>query len=261
MMMLVGAVALAAGVAFAAEKEDPIWALEPRTPWLTPVREVMNLGGPGSEWRATYTKAIQGEYLRMADKNKVYHWTFEPVDEAQAKWTPVRLPQTSYSSPANRYTQLNVGYFERKVTLTEEQAARNVRICFESIGIHYKVWVNGRLAVDEPQSSTFLERHDISAFVKPGENTLRIMIGDKRGEDNSWVDWPLNECKLGIMRPFYLEFRDKVAIEKVAVRTQVTPEKVMTVRVCVTNMLSVAYKGALTAKVKVNSGVSILLLS
>ena len=228
--------------------EDPVWAMAPRTPWLTPTREVMNLGGPGSEWKATYTHAVQGEFIKMAGNAKVHRWSDEPVDEAKAKWVPVDLPQTKFKSKDWRCA---VGYYERTVTLTAEQAARNVRISFEQIGVHYKVWVNGQLAVDVPQSSSFLEQHDISAFVKPGENMLRIMVGDKKGRDDSWIDWPLNGCKHGIVRPFYLEFRDKVAIENVAVRTQVTPEKVMAVSVCVTNMLSVAYKGALTAKVKV----------
>ena len=213
--------------------EDPIWTMKPRTPWLTPAREVMNLGGPGSEWKATFTHSVQGEFIKMAGDAKIHRWSDEPVDEAKAKWVPVKLPQKKFQST---HWKLGVGYYERTVTLTKEQAARNVRISFEQIGLHYRVWVNGQLAVDVPLGSSFLEQHDISAFVKAGENTIRISCGDKMGDDNSWIDWPLNGCRHGIVRPFYLEFRDKVAIEKVMVRTQVTPEKVMAVSVCVTNM-------------------------
>lgn len=148
-MILSGAVALAVGAAFAAEKEDPIWTMEPRTPWLTPAREVMNLGGPGSEWKATYTHSVQGEFVKMAGDAKIHRWSDEPVDEAKAKWVPVNLPQTKFASTHHK---LGVGYYERKVTLTKEQAARNVRISFEQIGVHYRVWVNGQLAVDVPRA-------------------------------------------------------------------------------------------------------------
>ncbi len=227
--------------------EDSVWTMEPRTPWLTPAREVMNLGGPGSEWKATYTHAVQGDFIKMAGDAKVYRWSDEPVDETKAKWVPINLPQTKFTTTDGR---CGIGYYERTVTLTKEQTARNVRITFEHIGVHYKVWVNGWLAVEMPQSSSFLEQHDISAFVKPGENTLRIMVGNKTGDDNSWIDWPLNGCKQGIIRPFYLEFRDKVAIEKVAVQTQVTPEKVMTALVTVTNMTNASVAREVKVKVE-----------
>ena len=213
--LMAGAVSLAVGAAVAAEKEDPVWTMEPRTPWLTPAREVMNLGGPGSDWKATYTRAIQGEFIKMAGSAKVHRWSDEPVDEAKAKWIPVNLPQTKFQAT---HWKLGVGYYERTVTLTKEQAARNVRISFETIGVHYRVWVNGQLAVGVPQSSSFLEQHDISAFVRPGENTLRISVGDKMGEDHSWIDWPLNHCPHGIVRPFYLEFREKVVTRLVDFR-------------------------------------------
>ncbi|MGI6495452.1 MAG: sugar-binding domain-containing protein [Kiritimatiellia bacterium] len=224
-----------AGSAFAEPKNADdleVWKLAPRTPWVTEAREIINLGGPGSDWKGTFTAAVQGDFIKMAGSAKVYLWTNTPVDEATAKWAPVDLPISRFVASDWR---LPIGYYERTLTLTEAQAARNVRIAFESIGVHYKVWVNGQLAADVPLTSTFLEQHDISALVKPGENTLRIMVGKTKGQDDSWIDWPLNGAKHGIVRPFYLELRDPVAIESVAVRTALEPEKRMTVVVTVTN--------------------------
>ena len=94
-LFMAGAVALAVGVAVAAEEEDPVWTMELRTPWLTPAREIMNLGGEGAGWKATYTEQLKGEYLRKAGWADVFHWTDGPVDEKNAKWVDVLLPRPS----------------------------------------------------------------------------------------------------------------------------------------------------------------------
>ena len=246
-LFMAGAVALAVGVAVAAEEEDPVWTMELRTPWLTPAREIMNLGGEGAGWKATYTEQLKGEYLRKAGWADVFHWTDGPVDEKNAKWVDVLLPRPRFRSDHHSHC---VGHFRRTFVLSDAQVSRDVRINFESIGQHFKVWVNGRLAADEPQSSGYLETFDISSFVHSGTNTLRIMTAPGYGEDHSWLDWPLLDCRDDIARPMYLEFRDKIAIEKAAVRTQVEPEKVMTVLVTVTNMTNASVAREVKVKVE-----------
>ncbi|MGI5869603.1 MAG: sugar-binding domain-containing protein [Kiritimatiellia bacterium] len=206
--------------------------LPPRTPWVTEAREVVNLGGTNAGWQCTFTKQWTNEFIKMAGAAKVHRHIDDPVDEENAVWKPCDVPYPGFKST---HHLLNVGYYERTFTLTEAQAARNVLLSFEYIGIHYKVWINGEPAVYEPLGAGFLEQHDVSAFVRPGENTIRVMVAPKYGDAHSWIDYPLNGVRQGILRPVYLEFRNPVAIERVAMRPQVTSEKVLNAFVVLTN--------------------------
>ena len=42
-------------------------------------------------------------------------------------------------------------------------------------------WINIQPLTSEEEARVYIEQHDIGAFVKPGENTIRIMVGDQMG--------------------------------------------------------------------------------
>lgn len=238
----------------ATSNDETLWSLRPRTPWVGECREIIPLTGPkGPDWKATFAKRQQGEYLRMAATTKVYRMTDGAIDESNAKWYPVRLPQVRYTplgepgTPHWVLNKFNAAYYETSFSLSPQQVQKNVLLNFEYIGVHYRIWVNGNLAIYNPQSSGQFESHDISAFVKEGENRLRIMVAAGWGEDDSWVDWVTDDNPIGILRPLYLELRNKVAIERVVVRTALTPKKEMTVLVSVTNMSARAFSGKIMA--------------
>ncbi len=241
-------------VAATADDDDALWNLYPRTPWVGECREIIPLTGPnGPDWKATFTKQTQGEFTRMASTAKCYRWIDGAVDEATSKWYPIRLPQAKYTpvgepgTPRWRMNDLVVGYYETTFSLSENQAERCISLNFEYIGVHYRVWLNGKLAVYNPQSSGHLESHDITPFVQKGANTLRIQVAPKCGEDDSWVEWVWNHAPPGILRPVYLEVRNPVAIERVVVRTTLEPRKEMTVLFSVTNASSRAFSGRVVA--------------
>ena len=240
---------------FATEGSDEaLLNLPPRTPWVGECREIIPLTGPkGPDWKATFTKQTKAGFTRMASTAKCYRWIDGAVDEATAKWYPIRLPQSKYTpigepgTPRWRMNDLVVGSYETTFNLSESQAERFVSLNFEYIGVHYRVWVNGRLAVYNPQSSGHLESHDITPFVRKGANTLRVQVAPKCGEDDCWVDWVWNHAPPGILRPVYLEIRNPVAIERVVVRTALEPRKEMTVFFTVTNAGSRAFSGRVMA--------------
>ncbi len=215
----------------------------PRTPWVAEPREIVDLCGD-KEWKIAVTKREEtGEFLRMAGAAKITRKKIVPLDEATATWRSIEVP--------GRNVYGGVGWYQRTFALTSEQAAKSVLLNFEYVGSQFKVWLNGRLAADVPQTSTFRETVDITPFVKAGENVLRVMVAPGWGDDDSWCDWVLNysgvERLQGIMRPVYLELRDRVAVERVVVRTALTPRKEMTLLVSVTNGTSRAFAGEVVA--------------
>ena len=175
-------------------------ASAPRTPWVEKPREIIDLCSE-TEWKLARTKRVDtGEFLRMAGAAKIHRWKIEPLDEATATWHSIKVP--------GRNVYGGVGWYQRTFALTPEQAAKSVRLHFEYVGSQFKVWLNGRLAADVPQTSTFLETVDLTPFVKAGENVLRVMVAPGWGDDDSWCDWVLNygnvEWLQGILRPVYL---------------------------------------------------------
>ena len=215
----------------------------PRTPWVTEAREIIDLCSE-TEWKIAKTERKDTkEFLRMAGDAKITRKEIVPLDEAKAQWHKIKVP--------GRNVYGGVGWYQRTFTLTPEQAAKSVRLNFEYVGSQFRIWLNGKHVAQVPQTSTFLESFDLTPFVKAGENVLRVMVAPGWGDDDSWCDWVLNygnvEWLQGIIRPVYLELRDRVAIERVVVRTALTPRKEMTVLYTVTNTADRAFKGRITS--------------
>lgn len=238
--LLMGATGLALGLWGAVGSAS---AAAPRTPWVAEPREIVNLCSD-TEWKIATTKRKDTkEFLRMAGAAKITRKEIEPLNEATAKWCSIKVP--------GRNVYGGVGWYQRTFTLTPAQAAKSVLLNFEYVGSQFKVWLNGHLAADVPQTSTFRETVDLTPFVKAGENTLRVMTAGGWGDDDSWCDWVLNysgvEWLQGIIRPVYLELRDRVAVERVVVRTALAPRKEMTLLISVTNGTDRAFSGEVVA--------------
>ena len=150
-------------------------------------------------------------------------WRFHLGDAADADfmghddnaWRRVTLPHDwAVEHPFDRRHASGTGYlpggtawYRKHFSLTEADASKRVRLTFQGVYKHAKVWIN----------SNYLGRHaygytsfsfDISPFVKPGENVIAVRVEHEDVADSRWYTGS------GIDRPVTLTVSEPVSFQE-----------------------------------------------
>ena len=150
-------------------------------------------------------------------------WLFHLGDEPGADymgwddraWRRVTLPHDwSVEHPFDRRHSSGTGYlpggtawYRKHFDLPEDIAGKRVRVTFGGVYKNAAVWINSNYLGKRPYGySTFT--HDISAFVKPGENVLSVRVEHEETADSRWFTGS------GIYRDVDLEIADPVCFKK-----------------------------------------------
>lgn len=150
-------------------------------------------------------------------------WLFHLGDEPGADymgwddraWQRVTLPHDwSVEHPFDRRHSSGTGYlpggtawYRKHFILPEDAAGKRVRVTFGGVYKNAAVWINSNYLGRRPYGySTFT--HDISAFVRPGENVLSVRVEHEETADSRWFTGS------GIYRDVDLEIADPVCFGK-----------------------------------------------
>ncbi len=260
MFGLLGALALAAQGAPAKKAQEKLGTeaeLKPLLGHIVQPRTAIDLCG---EWDYAKVKCTAEKYPDPKNPEKqLTRWNRTDVTDFSAlKWEKVVLPWGMRAMSGQEYH-----YFRRTVELPQDVAGKRVLFKAEYIMDTYSLIVNG---VRFPSVSPFEMpwSNDITSAVKPGANEIVIEVSNDFGR-RAWKDSPFqHQWALagywGVARPVHLEIINPVAILYTAVWTKVTPEKVFTARVTVTNTTDKAVEVVLSGSVesgewRVESGV------
>lgn len=150
-------------------------------------------------------------------------WLFHLGDEPGADymgwddraWQRVTLPHDwSVEHPFDRRHSSGTGYlpggtawYRKHFSLPGDIAGKRVRVTFGGVYKNAAVWINSNYLGRRPYGySTFT--HDISAFVRPGENVLSVRVEHEETADSRWFTGS------GIYRDVDLEIADPVCFER-----------------------------------------------
>ena len=150
-------------------------------------------------------------------------WLFHLGDEPGADymgwddraWQRVTLPHDwSVAFPFDRKHSSGTGYlpggtawYRKHFILPQDTAGKRVRVTFGGIYKNAAVWINSNYLGKRPYGySTFT--HDITPFVRPGENVLSVRVEHEETADSRWFTGS------GIYRDVDLEIADPVCFEK-----------------------------------------------
>ena len=150
-------------------------------------------------------------------------WLFHLGDEPGADymgwddraWQRVTLPHDwSVAFPFDRKHSSGTGYlpggtawYRKHFTLPEDSAGKRIRVTFGGIYKNAAVWINSNYLGRRPYGySTFT--HDITPFVRPGENVLSVRVEHEETADSRWFTGS------GIYRDVELEVADPACFEK-----------------------------------------------
>ena len=169
-------------------------------------------------------------------------WRFHLGDEVGADfmgwddgaWRVVTLPHDwSVEHPFDRAHASGTGYlpggtawYRKRFMLPEDAAGKRVRVTFGGVYNHARVWINSNYLGERPYGyATFT--HDITEFVRPGENVLCVRVAHEQVADSRWFTGS------GIYRDVTLEISDPVAFatDGIFVTTESVEQGVATVRV------------------------------
>ena len=139
-------------------------------------------------------------------------WQTQGLDRHQ--YSNVRYP-IPYDPPFVPHAD-PCGAYRTVFRADEALCARRLYLNFEGVDSFYYVWVNGR-RVGHSQVSHSTSEFDITAFVRPGENLLAVLV-------LKWSVGTYLECQdkfrmSGIFRDVYLLARPRRHIRDVGVRT------------------------------------------
>lgn len=108
-------------------------------------------------------------------------------------WRTVTLPHDwSVEHPFDKCNASGTGYlpggtawYRKHFTLPQEAAGKRVRITFGGVYKHARVWVNSNYLGQRAYGyATFT--HDVSAFVRPGENVICVRVEHNEVADSRW---------------------------------------------------------------------------
>ncbi len=150
-------------------------------------------------------------------------WLFHLGDEPGADymgwddraWRRVTLPHDwSVEHPFDRRHSSGTGYlpggtawYRKHFILPGDIAGKRVRVTFGGVYKNAAVWINSNYLGRRPYGySTFT--HDISAFIRPGENVLSVRVEHEEPADSRWFTGS------GIYRDVDLEIADPVCFER-----------------------------------------------
>ncbi len=206
---------------------------------ILPPRTTKSLTG---EWQI-YRQKEHRSQEKVNEWKTVWKYRLEPVDWATAKWGKVELP--TYFGPWP-----NVFHVKRVVELSPEEAAQAVVIKTEKIGKMYYLFVNGEEVAYEPHCMGLEMRHDITKWIRPGKNEIYFRVYQHE-EQMFLADRMMGGVReVGLQYPIYLEFKPRVSIEDVFIMPKVTPEKVWTAKVTVTNRTDKAVEVEVAATIE-----------
>lgn len=169
-------------------------------------------------------------------------WRFHLGDEVGADymghddsaWRVVTLPHDwSVEHPFDKRNASGTGYlpggtawYRKHFTLPEDVAGKRVRITFGGVYKHARVWINSNYLGQRAYGyATFT--HDISAFVRPGENVVCVRVEHDEVADSRWFTGS------GIYRDVTLEITEAAcfATDGVYVTTEQVEDGVATLRI------------------------------
>ncbi len=149
-------------------------------------------------------------------------WLFHLGDEPGADymgwddraWRRVTLPHDwSVEAPFDRKHSSGTGYlpggtawYRKHFYLSADNAGKRVRVTFGGVYRNASVWINSNYLGKRPYGyATFT--HDISAFVRPGENVLSVRVDREETADSRWFTGS------GIYRDVTLAVSDPVCFD------------------------------------------------
>ena len=118
----------------------------------------------------------------------------------------VEHPFDQAHSSGTGYLPGGTGWYRKSFRLTEEEAAGRVRVCFEGVYKHARVWIN----------SNYLGQHaygyisfwfDLTPFVRAGENLIAVRVEHEDTADSRWYTGS------GIDRHVWLEKAQQVCFQ------------------------------------------------
>lgn len=170
-------------------------------------------------------------------------WRFHLGDEVGADymgyddsaWRVVTLPHDwSVEHPFDKGNASGTGYlpggtawYRKHFILPESVSGKRVRITFGGVYKHARVWINSNYLGQRAYGyATFT--HDISAFVRPGENVVCVRVEHDEVADSRWFTGS------GIYRDVTLEITEEscFATDGVFVTTEQVTDGTATLRIC-----------------------------
>ena len=129
------------------------------------------------------------------------HWRFHLGDVPDAfymgyddrAWRQVTLPHDwatehpfdpSHASGTG-YLPGGTGWYRKHFQLTEEEASCRIRLCFQGVYKHARVWINSNYLGSHAYGYTSFS-FDISEFVRPGENVIAVRVEHEDVADSRW---------------------------------------------------------------------------
>ena len=137
------------------------------------------------------------ERTRRIDTNWLFHLGEAPDAFAMAyddrAWRRVTLPHDwavehpfdlSWASGTG-YLPGGTGWYRKHFTLTEEEAGKQIRLSFEGVYKHARVWINSNYLGQHAYGYTSFS-FDITEFVRAGENVIAVRVEHEDVADSRW---------------------------------------------------------------------------
>ena len=130
-----------------------------------------------TDWRFHLGDASEASYMGYDDRGwrrvtLPHDWAVEhPFDRAHASGTG--------------YLPGGIGWYRRHFQLTEEEAGRKVRITFQGVYKHARVWINSNFLGEHAYGYTSFS-FDITEFVRAGENVIAVRVEHTDVADSRW---------------------------------------------------------------------------
>ncbi len=150
-------------------------------------------------------------------------WLFHPGDAADADfmgyddraWRTVTLPHDwAVEYPFDRCHSSGTGYlpggtawYRRHLSLDNSVAGKRVRLTFQGIYNHAKIWFNSNYLGQHAYGYTSFTL-DVSEFARPGENVIAVRVDHPETADSRWYTGS------GIDRHVFLDITDPVCFDK-----------------------------------------------
>ncbi len=158
---------------------------------------------------------------------------------ALADWVTVRVPHV-YDLRSN---WRDICQYRRKATLPSVRG-RRVSLHVGVFNSDAEISINGKVVAKSVYPIPAV--YDVTEAIRDGENdfALSFRLGQEDGmagivpRHAVWAVWE----HVGLSAPIWLEYHDAVSVNDVAIDTKVTPEKVFTAKVEVTNATDAAQK-------------------
>ncbi|MBR6030130.1 MAG: DUF4982 domain-containing protein [Clostridia bacterium] len=160
----------------------------------------------------------------MAEKRNLnldwrFHWGDAPdagfMGYDDRAWTPVTLPHDwavmfpfdkSHASGTG-YLPGGTGWYRRHLTLGEDIAGKRLRLTFDGVYKHARVWVNSHYLGSHAYGYTGFS-FDVTPFLRPGDNVIAVRAEHEDVADSRWYTGS------GIDRDVWLTLSDPVCFRE-----------------------------------------------